>query len=787
MRVPLSWLKDFVNINIPVEELADKLCNAGVLVEKIDYPKEKISGVIIGEITAIEKHPDADKLRVAQVNTGGETLQIVTGASNVQAGDKIPVALAGAKLAGGLEIKKSALRGVDSYGMMCSAKELGIDLKNLDQAQAQGVMIFPADYKVGEDAVSFLNLDDPVLIFEPFANRPDCLSILGIAHEAANALGEKIKRKEFALNEVQQHASEFIKVKIEDYKDCPRYIARIIQDVKIIPSDLRVQLRLAAVGVRSVNNVVDITNCIMMELGQPLHAFDLDKVKGKEIIVRRAGNGEEIVTIDNQTLKLDENILVIASSSEPVAVAGIMGGAHSEISAATKNVLLESALFHPVLVRRGSFKLGLKSESSKRFEKGLDYYNLETASAKAASLIAGFGGRILRGSVEDADKAPAPARIKMRPERVNFVLGTDLSPDIMAAKLTGLGFIIERNKDIFTVEVPARRKDVKEEVDLVEEVARLTGYNNIAYTLPRGEQTCARFSDEAAFENNLRRCFEKSGLKEAYTYSLVHPDILAKFDINTEAAWKIINPLSIEQSYIRPQILPSLVGVIDYNLRNKNEDLFLFEVSNTYTPRGDGKYAAVAFCGNIAGKPVDFFAAKGVLDNVFADLNIQAEYAEAQSAPLMHPGISANVLCCGEQIGQFGKLHPRIQESLGIPTEVFVGEFDAALMMKFSKPREYKPFSVYPAVTRDVAVVVPKNLSGAQVRGVIEAFAGEYLIKCVCFDEYSGAQIQEGSKSLAFGLLFQAFDRTLKDEEINKAMEDIKTALKEKLNAGVRE
>ncbi|MFH1453465.1 MAG: phenylalanine--tRNA ligase subunit beta [Armatimonadota bacterium] len=786
MKVPLSWLRDFVDIDITAEELADSLCSVGILVDKIEYP-EKVSNVFAGKIEKIEKHPDADKLRIAQVNAGNETVQIVTGASNVKKGDTVPVALVGAELAGGIKIKKTSLRGVDSFGMMCSVKELGIELKDLSEDQQTGVMILPEGYAPGLDLVSHLNLSDPVFIIEPFANRPDCLSVAGIAHEAACVLGKKMKRKEFNLTETQDICSQIVNIKIQDYKDCPRYIARIIKDVRIKSSDLKMQLRLSSVGIRPVNNIVDITNYVMWETGHPLHAFDLDKLKGRDVIIRRAKKGEELTAIDGSCLKLDENTLVISDNSNAIAVAGVMGGIDSEISESTKNVLLEAALFDPVITRRVSIKLGLPSESAKRFEKGLDYHNVEQASRQAAYMISGEGGNLAKGHSEDASAAPKPVKVSLRPKKLNAVLGSNLKVEEFAGLLSNLGFSIEKQGDKLNIEVPQRRKDIKEEIDLVEEVARLTGYENIGYTLPYGRQACADFAPGLVFENQLREALEKQSLMEVNTYTMLHPDILKKFNLKEEEHLKILNPLSAEQGFVRTSLAPSLVNVIDYNLRNKNEDLKIFEVSHIYKKDSSTRHFAIALCPQPGEKNVDFFELKGICENLLKGFNLEFEYKENKDSKIFHPGINADVYCKGNIIGHFGKLHPQVLENFDITRDIFLAELDLNKIFNLKTDKKYKPFSRYPALDRDLAVVVYDDIKCADIEKIIQASGGGILTQVRCFDEYKGDQIKQNCKSLAFSLRFQAEDRTLKDEEINTSLENIIKGLKEKINAGIRE
>lgn len=789
MKVPVSWLREFVDINIPVEKLAERLCNVGIIVDKIEYSDEKISGVAAGKITKIEKHENADKLRVAQVEIGKENLQIVTGAQNVKQGDIIPVALVGAHLAGGLAIKKSQLRGVDSFGMMCSAKELGIDIKELPPDEQQGVMILPSYYKTGTDLADFLNLNDPVLLIEPFANRPDCLSIIGIAYEAAYVMGEALKTKEFNLDDSQIICSDFVNVRIQDYNDCPRYTARIIKDVNIKPSDLKMKLRLNAVGIRSVNNIVDITNYVMMETGHPMHAFDYDKITGsgvKDITIRRAKRGEHIITIDEQDLKLDDDILVIADSSAVIALAGVMGGKASEVSDSTKNILLEAALFDPFAVRKSSVKFNLKSESSKRFEKGLDFYMAETASKQAAVMMS--DSSIAKGYIDNFEKMPTKTEIEIKIKKINNILGSSFKGEDLMRKFTSIGFNAEINSkeapdENLKIQAPFHRSDIKEEIDIVEEAARLSGYDNIGYTLPNAALTCASYSDELLFEKRLKVLFEKHLLSEIKTYTMLDSQILEKFKFNTDNCLKIINPLSSEQSIMRPALIPSITLAADYNLRNKNEDLFLFEISHIYTKNNAAKHCAGILCD----KDADFFNLKAILENIFKSLNLKVKYAEDKNSLIFHPGINANIFYEDTLIGHFGKLHPEIIADMEINKDIFAFELRVDELFRFAKPIKYKDFSRYPAVMRDLAVIIDKDIKCAEIEKIITSSGGQALLSCFCFDEYSGEQTGKNKKSLAFSLTYQLFDRTLKDDEVNKSLEDIKSALKEKLSAHVRE
>ncbi|MBE3588388.1 MAG: phenylalanine--tRNA ligase subunit beta [Thermoanaerobacteraceae bacterium] len=808
MRVSWKWLKEYVDIPVNPAELADRLTMAGVAVEGLEEPGKGITNVVTGRIVKIEPHPNADKLVVCMVDTGeGELRQIVTGAPNVREGHVVPVAVEGAHLAGGLVIKKARLRGVESRGMLCSGQELGLDPRTMPADQAHGIMILPADTPVGLDIHPVIGLDDVILELDLTPNRGDCLSMIGVAREVAALFGTALRFPETTVREVPAPALEGrVRVDIAEPDLCRRYVARLFTHVQVKPSPLWMQERLRAAGIRPISNIVDITNYVMMELGQPLHAFDYDTLKEGHIIVRRARPGEVIVSLDGVERRLTDEMLAITDPGGPVAVAGVMGGLATEVTDNTTTVLLESAWFHPVSIRRTSRALGLRSESSTRFEKGIDPEGCLAAANRAAHLLQKIGAGEVAGIV--VDNYPRPAQRKtviLRPERVGHVLGTDISPEETKDVLNRLGFGVKRaDSGEILVDVPGHRVDMGLEIDLIEEVARLYGYDRIPATLPYGRTTRGARTREQVLLKRIKDLLAGCGLSEVITYSFTSPAVPDRFKVPAgnplRRMIRLQNPLSEDQSVMRTMLLPGLVEVLQRNFNRRVTDGAIFEMGRVFLP-GEGEplpeerpVLAMAAMGtlpggwNRAGTPLDFYYLKGVLETLGERMGLgRLVFQPERENPAFHPGRTAYVQVNGERLGILGEIHPDVLESYGLDTRVTGCELDLQLLLSLAGavPR-YRPLPRFPAVERDLAVVVRRDIPAADVLRIIRKAGGHLLQSAQLFDVYEGEQIKEGHRSLAFALKFQAEDRTLTDEEVMAHTAAIAAALAKQLGAELR-
>lgn len=811
MKIPFKWLGDYVDLTgITPEQLADRLTAVGVAVEHVEHRNQGITGVVVGRIEQLEPHPNADRLRVAQVEVGQpRRLQIVTGAPNVSAGQCVPVAVEGANLAGGLSIKKSKLRGLESHGMMCSADELGILIKDLPQDQREGVLIFPPDTPPGADVLALLGIDEIVLHLEPFANRPDILSLIGVAREVSAALGRPLKPIDTDIQErdIDEHGS--LRVEVTDKNLCPRYTARVIEGVKMAASPLWLAGRLQAAGMRSVNNVVDITNYVMLETGQPLHAFDLEKISGARIVARPAAPDEKLMCIDGVERTLDERALVIADERGPVAIAGVMGGRLSEVSDRTARVLLESACFSAASVRRTSTRLALKSESSRRFEKGLDWHGVDLASRRAALLLSTLcGGRQAQVCLEDGVAAPVPVRVGVRLSRVDKVLGVSIPIGRVREILQALHFQIDAEEaDRLNVNVPSWRPDVRREEDLIEEVARHFGYDNIPPSLPSGVTQSGRTNAVDGEEENIRNVLAGLGLYEALTLSLLHPSSYDRIRMPSTGGIAVENPLIADQSQLRTTLLPHLMEAVLHNLNARAEHVELFELSKIYLAREDGQFPqearrlAIVVAGRKHGRVLDFFHAKGILQAFFNSLGIHVRIQSPECEPprFFHPGKTAEVVFsrssggngsgAAPRLGKVGAVHPAVLATFDTTVEIVAAELDLDRILDLRGGQgwvRYRPISRNPSLQRDIAVVVAEDVSSGRVVDELSAAAGTSLIDVQCFDVYRGPQIAEGHKSLAYSLTFQQPDRTLTDAEVDKLINAILTRVSETLGARLR-
>lgn len=798
MKAPMNWLGDFVDIRISAKAYADAMTMSGSKVEAVEDMAAGFGKVVAGRIISMEKHPDADKLQVCQVDVGTEVLQIVTGAPNVKPGDSVPLALVGATLPGGT-ITASKLRGVSSYGMMCSMEELNLTREYLPDAPENGVYVIPGDPAPGSDMKVVLGLDR-VVDFEITSNRPDCLCMIGLARETAATLGVPMRIPSIEVSEsAGGNASDRLRISVSDYADCIRYSARLVEDVQIRPSPPWMQRRLAAAGMRPINNIVDITNYVMLEWGQPMHAFDFDRLTGGEIRVRRAGNGERIQTLDNQERELDSGILVIADADKAVAIAGVMGGANSEVTSSTKTLLLESATFAGGLIRRAGKKLGLRSEASGRFEKGLDPRNTTVALDRCAELIEQLGaGRVMKGIVDNDGSNPVSKTILLEPSRINAFLGTDIPVSEMLGIFTMLGFGVDPATCVLTV--PGFRSDIEWMEDLAEEVARFHGYNNIKPSLLAGKELMSgRKSVNQQLQDLVVETLLGCGLSEACTLSFASPKIFDTLrlppDDSLRNAVVIENPLGEDFGILRTTTLPDMLRVLSTNNNRKVSEAWLFEIAHTYHPMEEEPLPleTLVLSLGLYGGGADFHTLKGVVEQVLAALAIHSSvFLPVTGHPSYHPGRTAFLKVCDasgnwQEAGHLGEVHPDVAAAHECPKRPLVAELDLGILLRAAATsRTYSALPRFPATTRDIAAVVSVDVTMSRIVDVIRECGGELLKDIVLFDVYKGGQLEAEQKSMAFSLAFRAPDRTLTDEDVNAAMTNIFSALAGKLGAVIR-
>ena len=795
MKVPISWLKDYVDIDVTPKKLADELTLSGSKVETIEELGKDIKNVVVGKIISAEKHPDADKLQITKVDVGDEILQIVTGAANIKVGDYIPTAKDGAKLPGGKEIHNGVLRGVESCGMMCSIQELGFTRYDFPEAPEHGIFILEGEPKLGADIREVMGLNDTVIEFEITPNRPDCLSIVGIARETAVTLGKTLSTQHSALGSVStQHGVSEVSVEILDPDLCSRYVGRIVRNVKIGPSPEWIKRRLRAAGVRPISNLVDITNYVMLELGQPMHAFDFDKIEKGKIVVRRAKSGETIATLDGQERVLKENMLVIADASKPVAVAGIMGGANSEVTEDTTTILLESATFNGSVLRLAAKALGLRTEASARYEKGLDVENTVRAMNRAVELLEQIGAGKADKSFADCYPVKKELRtIKLRPERINAFLGTNIDTEYMIKLFGELEFKVDKSS--MTVTVPSFRSDVEGEADLAEEIARFYGYNKIESTLFSGATTQGVKTFKQKVEDVCKNVLISQGLAEVYNYSFINPKALDMIRIEQSSELRkmveIINPLSEEQKVMRSSTIPSMMETLARNYARRISAVRFFELSYEYIPKAvpitelpdEREIITIGMYGK-----EDFYSIKGIVEELLFQLGISEYSFEREGHSSFHPGRTAKLVVGGNKIGTIGEVHPEVLDNYDINTRAYVGVIEFYKLLESVKvERLYKQLPKYPVVDRDIAMVVKDTVTVGDIEKVIASKGGDLLEHASLFDVYKGNQIAEGYKSVAYSLSFRASDRTLTDEEVNVVMKAIMDELKNKLDAQLRE
>ena len=797
MNTALSWIKAYVpDLACTDQEFCDAMTLSGTKVEGYEELDADLDKIVIGQIDKIEKHPDADKLIVCQVNVGTETVQIVTGAPNVKEGDKVPVVLDGGRVAGGHEpgsrveggvkIKKGKLRGVESFGMMCSIEELGSNKDMYPESPEYGIYIFPEDAQVGESAVKALGLDDVVFEYEVTSNRVDCFSVIGIAREAAATFRKSFVPPVVTETGNGEDVNDYIKVSVKDTKLCPRYCARVVKNIKIGPSPKWMQRRLASVGIRPINNLVDITNYVMEEYGQPMHAYDLDTIAGREIIVRRAAKDEKFVTLDGQERQMDDSVLMICDGEKSVGIAGIMGGENSMITDDVHTMLFEAACFDGTNIRKSSKKVGLRTDASGKFEKGLDPNNAKAAINRACQLVEELGaGEVVGGIVDVYGKKKEPVRVPFDAEKINAILGTDISREEMLSyfKMLDLEYDAETNEVI----APTFRHDLFRLADLAEEVARFYGYDNIPTTLPAGEATAGKLSFKLRIEEIARDIAEFCGFSQGMSYSFESPKVFDKLLIPADSPLRntveIMNPLGEDYSIMRTTSLNGMLTSLATNYNRRNKNVRLYELGNIYLPKtlplSELPEERMQFTLGMYGEG-DFFSMKGVVEEFFDKVGLRGKesYDPNAGKPYLHPGRQANIIYNGETVGYLGEVHPEVADSYGIGTGAYVAVIDMPYIVKMATfDRKYAGIARFPAVNRDISMVVPKHILAGQIEEVIEKKGGAYLESYGLFDLYEGSQIKEGFKSIAYSIVFRAKDKTLSDAEVTEAMDRILKAL----------
>ena len=804
MNTSLKWIKDLVpGLDCTPQEYMDAMTLSGSKVEGYENMDEDLDKIVIGQVKSIEKHPDADKLVICQVDIGTETIQIVTGAPNVTEGCKVPVVLDGGKVAGGhdgskteggIKIKKGKLRGVESNGMMCSIEELGSNRDMFPLAPENGLYILPEDAPVGESAISYLGLDDTVVEYEITSNRVDCFSILGIAREAAATFGKEFVPPVVTETGNNEDVNDYIKVSVKDDKLCSRYTARVVKNIRIAPSPEWMQCRLRAQGIRPINNIVDITNYVMEEYGQPMHAYDLDTIEDREIVVRRAAKGEQFVTLDGQERTLDDSVLMICDGKKAIGIAGIMGGENSMITDNVKTMLFEAACFDGTNIRLSGRKIGLRTDASAKFEKGLDPNTAIEAMNRACQLIEELGaGEVVGGVVDVYPNVKGDKRIPFEPEKYNKLLGTDIAKETMLAYFSkiDLGYDPASNEVI----VPSWRQDLECDADLAEEVARFFGYDKIPTTLPSGEATTGKLTFKLRIEAVAREIAEFCGFSQGMTYSFESPKVYDKLllpqDSPLRKAVVISNPLGEDFSIMRTVSLNGMLTSLSTNFNRRNKNVRLYELGNIYLPKQvpvtELPEGRMQFTLGMYGEG-DFFTMKGVIEEFLykAGMKLKPEYDPEAGKPFLHPGRQANVVYDGTVIGYLGEVHPTVAANYAIKERVYVAVLDMPeIVSHASFDHKYEGIAKFPAAARDISMVVPKEVLAGDIEKIFDEKGGQFLEKYDLFDIYEGAQIKPGYKSIAYSLSFRAKDRNLEDADITGAMDRIVNAL-ERVGAELR-
>ena len=801
MLVSYKWLKELVDVTVLSEELAEKMSTTGIEVEGVSSPAEGLSKIVVGEVVSCEEVPETH-LHVCQVNVGEEALrQIVCGAPNVRAGIKVMVALPGARIADNYKIKKGKIRGLESLGMICSLGELGISDSVVPKEFSDGIQILPEEAVPGDSVFPYLDLDDEIIELSITPNRADALSMRGVAYEVAAIYDKSVHFKDFPLLETQEQAGEQLSVAIETDK-APFYAARILENVTIAPSPQWLQNLLMNAGIRPINNVVDVTNYILLYFGQPMHAFDLDTFEGNQIVVREACTGEKLVTLDDEERELETSDLVIAVADKPVALAGVMGGAATEISSQSSRVVLEAAVFDGTSIRKTSGRLNLRSESSSRFEKGINLATVTEALDAAASMIADLAGATVQAGIVSAGQVDTlDVEVVSTLSDVNRVLGTELTYTDIEDVFRRLGFGLTGDAEKFTVSVPRRRWDIHIEADLYEEIARIYGYDKLPATLPKGDGTAGQLTETQKLRRKVRTVAEGAGLTEVITYALTTPEKAVQFSTNPSNLTELMWPMTVDRSVLRQNMVAGILDTVAYNVARKNKDLALYEIGKVFEQTGNPQEElpteinsfAFALTGLVTEKdfqtpavPVDFFYAKGILEALFDRLGLKVEYTATQALAGMHPGRTATISLDGQVVGFVGQVHPVTAKDYNIP-ETYVAEINLTAIEQAIQPA--KPFveiTKFPAVTRDIALLLKAEISHKEVVEAIEAAGVKRLTDIKLFDVFSGEKLGLGMKSMAYTLTFQNPEDTLEDEEVARYMEKIQKSLEETIGAEVR-
>ena len=816
MLASLEWLKQYVDINISTAELCDKITRVGLEVDTVTKLGEGLEGVVTGKVMEIHRHPDSDHLWVCMMDygQGGEPVQILTGAQNVHQYDIVPVAVVGSVLPPstrnpeGMKLKKAKMRGLDSFGMLCSADELGIDSKLLLPEQREGIFILPADTPIGVDVKMVLGLDDTVIDIDLTSNRADCFSIIGLAREISAITGCPLKMPALDVKEAADgKASDYVNVKIAAPELCSRFATRVLKDIKIAPSPEWMQRRLRACGVRPISNVVDVTNYVMLELGQPMHAYDADKVAGHTLIVRRAEEGEKLITLDGKERELTPAMITIGDAEKAAGLGGVMGGLLTEVTGETKNVILEAASFHGPSIRRTSRALGLRSEASGRFERGVDTIRDHDALNRAAHLLEQMGAcETFSGIVEAYPKELKPAVITTTPAKINGRIGFNISHEEIIAILTKLGFGVEEQDEELVITAPTWRRDIECDADISEEIARMHGYDHIESHQPELTITQGHQSVLDDVKDAVQDYMVGAGLSEMMTYSFIkanaYDKMLLPADDTRRQCIELLNPITDAFSVMRTTMVPSALQTASFNLRNHNNSVALFEIGRVFLPKAlpltedpverplltavlSGSRKALNWCDDKGN--VDFYDMKGIVEGLLEAIQLSDYTMVRSQQPYLHPGKSCDVVVGGKVIGSFGEVHPVAQENFALDQVTYVLELEVeALVASATRVPQYKHLPKFPSMSRDIAVVVPASVTNAELEQVIRAHAGELLRDVRVFDIYTGKQVAAGCKSMAFNLTYQAADRTLTDVEVDASMKQVIAEVAEAYKAELR-
>ncbi|HCY6167091.1 TPA: phenylalanine--tRNA ligase subunit beta [Staphylococcus aureus] len=792
MLISNEWLKEYVTIDDSVSNLAERITRTGIEVDDlIDYTKD-IKNLVVGFVKSKDKHPDADKLNVCQVDIGeDEPVQIVCGAPNVDAGQYVIVAKVGGRLPGGIKIKRAKLRGERSEGMICSLQEIGISSNYIPKSFESGIYVFSESQVPGTDALQALYLDDQVMEFDLTPNRADALSMIGTAYEVAALYNTKMTKPDTTSNELELSANDELTVTIENEDKVPYYSARVVHDVTIEPSPIWMQARLIKAGIRPINNVVDISNYVLLEYGQPLHMFDQDAIGSQQIVVRQANEGEKMTTLDDTERELLTSDIVITNGQTPIALAGVMGGDFSEVKEQTSNIVIEGAIFDPVSIRHTSRRLNLRSESSSRFEKGIATEFVDEAVDRACYLLQTYAnGKVLKDRVSSGELGAFITPIDITADKINRTIGFDLSQNDIVTIFNQLGFDTEINDDVITVLVPSRRKDITIKEDLIEEVARIYGYDDIPSTLPVFDKvTSGQLTDRQYKTRMVKEVLEGAGLDQAITYSLVSKEDATAFSMQQRQTIDLLMPMSEAHASLRQSLLPHLIEAASYNVARKNKDVKLFEIGNVFFANGEGElpdqveYLSGILTGDYVvnqwqGKKetVDFYLAKGVVDRVSEKLNLEFSYRRADIDGL-HPGRTAEILLENKVVGFIGELHPTLAADNDLKrTYVFELNFDALMSVSVGYIN-YQPIPRFPGMSRDIALEVDQNIPAADLLSTIHAHGGNILKDTLVFDVYHGEHLEKGKKSIAIRLNYLDTEETLTDERVSKVQAEIEAAL----------